>query len=264
MAMHDPFPSSALRQIVDQTRIRDIKLFDQLESTSGYASQQAVELEGELPLVILARHQTGGRGRGDHRWHATDGALTFTAMYGEADLNWPRQRWPQLSLVAAVAVAETLQTCLSQEHLALKWPNDVFCQGRKISGILVEARQSQRWMMNLGIGVNVNNPLDDAPAEVQSRAISMIDLLDTPLFLPEVLLGILTRLEQWMDVCRESMDPILAYWHSLCLLNQRTIEVRQGERFLRGACLGIDPEGRLMIETGGAIQAITTGEVVRY
>ena len=136
----------------------------------GSTSDRAKELSAAsvaTPGIVVAEQQTAGRGRGQNRWAAAPGALTFSLLLDApqtSTLAWA-------SLGAAVAVAEALEKTArdlgSAVETQLKWPNDVLCAQRKLCGILLETTAS-RWIV--GVGINVNNPV---PPELAASAIAL-------------------------------------------------------------------------------------------
>jgi BirA family biotin operon repressor/biotin-[acetyl-CoA-carboxylase] ligase len=90
------------------TFIRHVELHDTLGSTNDRAAELARDTTIELPAIVAARHQTAGRGRGQHRWWSADGALTFSLLLEPAALGFGANNWPQLSLATAVAICDAL------------------------------------------------------------------------------------------------------------------------------------------------------------
>jgi len=90
------------------TFIRHVELHETLGSTNDRAAELARDAQIELPAIVVARHQTAGRGRGQHRWWSADGALTFSVLLEPRALGISTDNWPQLSLTIAVAVCDAL------------------------------------------------------------------------------------------------------------------------------------------------------------
>ena len=126
-------------------------------------------LEPELPegAVAVAEEQTEGRGRLGRRWHAAP----FTSVLCSIVLRptVPPPRLPELSLVAGRACAEAIEV-VTGLHPQLKFPNDVLIEGRKVAGILAEAREGR---VVLGIGINANMTAEQLPTEVDTPATSL-------------------------------------------------------------------------------------------
>jgi biotin-(acetyl-CoA carboxylase) ligase len=137
--------------------VAGIDFHESLGSTSDRALGLAAEGAIALPHLVLAQRQTAGRGRGANRWWAADGALTFSLVLAAPPDRLPPDRWPQVALVAGLAVCDALRSLAPAAELRVKWPNDVFLAGRKVCGILSESVPGWRDRLVVGIGVNVNN-----------------------------------------------------------------------------------------------------------
>jgi BirA family biotin operon repressor/biotin-[acetyl-CoA-carboxylase] ligase len=149
------------------------------------------------------------------------------------------------SLRAGLATAEAIG-----DHALLKWPNDVYVEGRKVAGILVEGRPQERWAV-IGVGVNVAVASDDFPAELAGRA-GTLGL--EPGAIEPLLSRLLTVLERWLSApVEEMLDGVRAR----DALLGHTVTWAGGTA--RGA--GIDEHGRLVVETGDGRQALNAGEV---
>lgn len=156
-------------EIRASTLVRHVEIHDTLGSTNDRAAELAREPDIELPALVAARHQTAGRGRGKNVWHSADGALTFSVLLDPAKLGIGTANWPQLSLATAVAVCDAISAELNPKseirnpkspRLAIKWPNDVMLDGRKVCGILIQSPGGVAPAKNrliIGIGINVNN-----------------------------------------------------------------------------------------------------------
>ncbi len=262
--MSDWFPELAQHEIERQAGFAQVDVFDELPSTSDHALANLAAYSQSLPALVVARKQTKGRGRGARSWFAGEGALTFTAMLGTNDTPVPTHHWPRCSLIAGVAMCQALEAVSQADGFQLKWPNDVFLAGRKVCGILVEKRDAAEPVLCIGIGVNVNNSLEGAPADVQQKAIALTDVTGQQHFLPEILLDFLVRFQSLCRQNTESLDALLPYWQEHCLLSGRQVETRQAERAIIGTCRGIDATGALLVETPAGTVPIVSGEIIRW
>jgi BirA family biotin operon repressor/biotin-[acetyl-CoA-carboxylase] ligase len=153
------------------------------------------ELPADAPegAVVAAGEQTAGRGRLGRSWHAAPG----TSLLFSLNLRPPVEtaRLPELSVVAGLASAEAIRrvTGLVPE---IKLPNDLLLEGRKLAGILAEAREDR---VVLGVGVNVNVERADLPTDVELEATSLLAELGAPVDRAELLAAILLELERRYD-----------------------------------------------------------------
>jgi BirA family biotin operon repressor/biotin-[acetyl-CoA-carboxylase] ligase len=229
-------------------------------STNVEAKRLALAGAPEFTLV-WALEQTEGRGRRGRSWSSPRGNLYLSVVLrpdtspGEA---------AQIGLVAAVALAETLQPLMPQSaEVTLKWPNDVLVGRRKISGILPEAIAASESgaieALILGIGVNVtSHPTGTAwPATNLARE-------GVSVTLERLLERLAARLDHWVRLWRrEGFVPVRERWMGFALAPGQPVELRLDGRVLTGRFLEIDAEGALVLDSadGTAPQRIRAGEV---
>jgi len=189
--------------------------------------------------LVTAGEQRAGRGRQGRTWSAPPGrALLMSLVLRE---------WPALlPIAAAVAVAD-----VAGAGAAIKWPNDVLLDGRKLAGILAEGRPQEGWAV-LGIGINVAVREADLPAELHGRAAT---------------LGLEPRaIEPTLDALLRALERRLAQPDAALLADYRARDALLGERVrwasVEGVARGIDARGRLVVERpGGERSALDAGEV---
>jgi BirA family biotin operon repressor/biotin-[acetyl-CoA-carboxylase] ligase len=190
--------------------------------------------------VVTAGVQTAGRGRYDRTWSAPAGSsLLLSLIVGEFDALLP--------LRAGLAVAD-----VGGPDARVKWPNDVWIEGRKVAGILVEARPGQGWAV-LGIGVNVALDVRDLPPELHATAGT---LGRSPAELESTLTELLEALEHRLA------EPATAVVEALRVrdaLLDRTVTWSGGE----GIAAGIDDSGGLRVRLAdGSTRVLESGEVL--
>ncbi len=277
--------------VMDPEDLRRSGLFAHVEwhAEIGSTNSRALELASSdslpTPILVGADLQSAGRGRGGNRWWSTEGALTFSLVLDPTqDFLGPDvpaltpAHWPRLSLVAALALCHELDRLLPGATAQLKWPNDVHIAGRKLAGILVEtvpgATSTPRLV--LGMGVNVNNSLRDAPSELQESACSLVDMMGGLLCEGVSLSALHPAIDRlrvlcgWMREFTELAqglaqdDPLLPEgWRQRCPLAGRQVSLQAGDRTVSGLCLGIDDSGALLVDTPMGTERCFGGVVVR-
>ena len=189
--------------------------------------------------LVTALEQRDGRGRQGRRWHAPAGQALLCSFV-------IREPPPLLPLAAAVAVAE-----LAGSGAAIKWPNDVLLDGRKVAGILIEGRPQERWSV-LGIGVNVAVRLDELPAETRGSAAT---LGLRPADVEPSLARLVELLEHWLE---RTGREVIAAWAARDALHGVEVAWAGG----RGRGAGVDEHGRLRVELDdGSAALLDAGEV---
>jgi BirA family biotin operon repressor/biotin-[acetyl-CoA-carboxylase] ligase len=203
--------------------------------------------------VAATDHQTGGRGRLGRAWEEPAGSSVLTSVLLEPP---PGRRLPELSLVAALAVAQTIEAAVALST-QVKWPNDVMLNRRKVAGILSELSNGT---VVVGIGINVNQTRDELPLDVPTEPGSLRTATGTT-FDRAVLLGsLLSRLERMYDVWQEAgLDGIYTGLGARDFLRGRRITA-DGEA---ATAVQILRDGRLEIATdAGEVKALESGEVL--
>lgn len=143
--------------------------------------------------VAVVDEQSEGRGRLGRTWHAPAGtSILFSVLLRPAV---DSSRLPELTLVAGGAVAEAIAELTGVEP-AIKFPNDVLIGGRKVAGILAESSEGR---VVLGVGINVNQTLEQLPLETRTEPTSLRLELGAPVDRAQLLAATLSRLERAYD-----------------------------------------------------------------
>jgi BirA family biotin operon repressor/biotin-[acetyl-CoA-carboxylase] ligase len=189
--------------------------------------------------VVVADHQTEGRGRRGRRWSAPPGAaLLFSTVLRPTV---PVARWPEIPLAAGCAVAEALED-VSEVVAVLKWPNDVLVDGRKVAGILAEGVAGASPVVIVGMGINVAQRPEDWPADLAARAASLAEL-GAVVSRERLLTACLARLGAWYGtLLDQGFEAVRAAWRRRGLLGAR-VDVPGGE----GIAVDLGSGGELVV-----------------
>lgn len=256
--------SDWLRALDDATFVRGHEHHAEIASTNDRALELCADAELPVPFLVIADHQTAGRGRGANRWWSGDGALMFSVIVDAFEYGLPESRWPQVSLTVGAAVSQALQDLLGAAgRVGLKWPNDVWLNDRKVAGILVEVPPVLRGRLVIGIGLNVNNSFASAPLELRALATSLHDELSGPSDRADVLAQLLRQLDDDLRRLAESSVSLTDRWQNLCVLRGRTVSLDAGQQTVTGKCLGIATDGALRLQTPSGEQRYYGGTVRR-
>ena len=268
MSPNDPLQGAAwsmdeLRHGPALTRLGcEFHYFAEIDSTNTYARRlaEAGAREGE---IVIAEAQTQGRGRLGRRWQSPP----FTNLYFSVILRpqLPPMQAPQITLTAAVALAETIASFIAQPA-TIKWPNDILVDGRKLAGILTEAScDSDRVnFVILGIGVNLNYRIATMPEEIRTHATSMAELTGGWIHRE----SFLRRLIQGLDRCYGELDEfgfagLAPRWEAHFGLRGKRVRVELLDQSVTGRAMGIDKDGALLIEDDrGTRQRVLAGDVI--
>jgi BirA family biotin operon repressor/biotin-[acetyl-CoA-carboxylase] ligase len=184
----DSLAPSAVEPLLRGRFGRPYLYFERCDSTQR-------ELPADAPegAVAVAEEQTAGRGRLGRSWHAPARSSVLVSVNLRPDVETPRL--PELSLVAGVATAEAIAAATGI-HPTVRFPNDLLIAGRKVAGILAEARDDR---VVLGIGINVNLTQDELPTDVDTAATSLSIEAGAPVDRARLLAALLERLEAHYD-----------------------------------------------------------------
>lgn len=225
--------------------------------------------------LVVTDYQHTGRGRLGRTWVSQSGSdLTFSLLL-RPDL--PPERVTRLTLAASVAVAEAVEAALAPGRtfgrVALKWPNDVLIDGRKVCGILSEASldmDSVHWVV-VGIGLNVNSSPWESLREsdlppVPSTPLSLRGAVGHHIPRTPLLVDLIGRLEdRFSCAAGAGWKEVLSRFRDLDTLRGRHVEVRAGgaepHTLASGTAGGIGSEGELLVVgEGGAVQLVLSGD----
>jgi BirA family biotin operon repressor/biotin-[acetyl-CoA-carboxylase] ligase len=247
-------------EVVAQTASTNTALLDRAR-----AGRRAADLQ---PCLLVAEHQTGGRGRMGRRWHSQRGAsLTFSLA-----LPLERADWSGLSLVVGIALAEALEPAPPSQgpRIGLKWPNDLWLvdaggAGRKLGGILVEtlAVGPQR-MAVVGIGLNV---VAAATAEASeppeaTTGVAALSELDAGLTAPAVLHRVaLPLIDALLAFDAHGFAPFVLRWNARDLLRGHALRTTDAA-VPDGTGDGVAADGSLRVRRAdGTLAEVRSGEV---
>ncbi|MBM4776347.1 MAG: biotin--[acetyl-CoA-carboxylase] ligase [Archangiaceae bacterium] len=238
---------------------RTLHHFEALPSTNVQAFELAQEgaLHGE---VVITESQTAGKGRRGRAWVSPAGKNLAMSVILRPEI--PPTRAPELTLVAAVALAETLKE--AGANAQIKWPNDVQLDGLKVAGILTElsADTERVHFIVLGIGVNLNTEVSDFPPEVRELATSVAIARQQQVPRALFTAALLTKLEQWLDTWQEEgFAPVRKAWKSLSSILGKDVLVRSDAKELRGVAEDIDESGALLLRVDGRLERVLAGDV---
>jgi BirA family transcriptional regulator, biotin operon repressor / biotin---[acetyl-CoA-carboxylase] ligase len=214
--------------------------YRRIDSTNSRA-RELVEAGAPGGTVVTADAQTAGRGRQGRTWTAPPGkALLYSAILRPLD-----ERHLLLPLSAPLAVCAAAEELAPEVGCQIKWPNDVWVEGRKLAGVLIEAKPQEGWAV-IGVGMNISISHDEFPPDLRDTAISLLGSTEgsresTPFAATAVLNRHLSR---WVDAPREE---VLTAWRSRDALRGREVSWEDGS----GVADGIDDRGHLAVAVAG-------------
>ena len=228
-----------------------IEVVEEAPSTNALVAERARSGAPE-GLVLVAEHQTAGRGRLDRTWEApARSALTFSVLLRPTA---PTQSWPWLPLLTGYALDKALKGL--GFDASVKWPNDVLIGERKVAGVLVERVETPSGPAAVvGIGLNVGMTAEELPVP-EATSLAVVRPGDVPersSLLLELLASLWESYVAWQEGGELAGMRLMESYSGACatLGRQVRVELPSGE-VLTGTATGIDPSGRLLVEHGVA------------
>ena len=202
--------------------------------------REAARAGAPAGLVVVAERQQSGRGRRGAAWVCPPGeGLAFSVLLRPLE---PKALWPRLSLAAGLAVAEGLDR--HGVAAEVKWPNDIWIGGKKISGILVEAGED---FVVVGIGINVG--VTEFPEALEDSATSLaLECGEAPV---------------WQAKIGTDFDELLRRFRERCALTGKQVRLTCADGVLAGEAAGIGDGGELLVRTPDGLRRIVQAEEVR-
>lgn len=240
--------------------VREIVVFEETDSTNEQATKLG-KSGAASGLAIFAEKQNAGRGRFGRRWEsASHLGLWFSLLLRPA---FPQENWPRLTTWVAVSLAAAIEHATGV-RAGIKWPNDIFVDGRKIAGILIEAAQdrAQENFAVVGIGVNANHAREDFPEALASIATSLRVATGRAIDRPAMAAAIFRELDaRYADLDRR-FDQLVAEATSRSVLLGRWVQVRAADSVIEGVAENLDANGQLLLRmSDGNLATLSAGEV---
>jgi BirA family biotin operon repressor/biotin-[acetyl-CoA-carboxylase] ligase len=244
-------PARLLDLCATKRLARRIILYDSIESTNAAAMAAAAE-GADGGTLFVADEQTSGKGRKGRAWFSAKGkSLTFSVLLR------PAGRTEGLTALFALAVASALGDFLKSP--AIKWPNDIFLNGKKLGGILAESRDD---FVVIGLGLDVNEKAGDFSPGIAAEAISMRiagrRVFDRGIVLCRILEAFEERHDRFQEV---GFAPFREEIQRRLLFIGKRVTIESGGDAFEGKMIGITNEGRLCIDVDGAEKVFSSGDL---
>ena len=229
-----------------------IHYFAELSSTMEMAKDLARKNCPTFTVVIAGR-QTAGRGRLNRQWLSEEGGLYFTLVL-RPDIPLPTSY--RVNFLASLTLARVLRETYGIAA-AVKWPNDILVEDRKLSGMLseLEAEADRVFFINIGMGINVNND----PAGVEPAAISLKNLLGRKVSRIELLTRFLDEFEGRLD--NADLEKVVSEWKQYTVTLNRKVRIVTRQEVTEGLARDVDDNGALIVALAdGSTKTIIYGD----
>lgn len=251
---------------------RVLSFYEEIDSTNVRAKQEA-EDGAEHGTVVVADHQTAGRGRCGRTWNSPSAKnLYFTLILRPSILV---EQASMLTLVMAIAVAKGMEKTVTAAatmggesemptRCQIKWPNDIVVNGRKICGILTELSIVEQQIDYVLVGVGINVKKQEFSAELVDKASTLEEACGFVIDRSDLLANVLAEFEEmYVSFTQSGNLKFLRKAYDEMLVNRgREVCVLDPKGEFRGMALGISDTGELLVKReNGSVEAVYAGEV---
>jgi BirA family biotin operon repressor/biotin-[acetyl-CoA-carboxylase] ligase len=237
--------------------------FPEIDSTNSEAERQ-ISYGRKGPFAIISSQQSKGRGRLGRDWFSASTENSYLSVAFEP--NVPAKDLQAFTLWAGIYICRALQKLIPQAKLQIKWPNDLFCQGRKFAGMLTEAKIDADCMRSLifGIGININSNPQNYPDPLKKTATSLQALSGTEYSLNTITAELIHAIEHAYQhsILGKPGESLAKAWSPLSSLCGQSVSATSAQSSIRGTACGIEESGALLIKDAtGSVHPIHAGDV---
>ncbi len=232
--------------------------YDTLPSTNQTAIEMAAEGAPEW-TVVVARHQSAGRGRLDRKFYSPEGTGLYMSIILRPRI--PPSQALKITVAAAVGVAETLESTFGVRP-QIKWVNDILVEGKKVCGILTESRLSGTDLAFavLGIGINLAPPSGGFPEEIKDIAGAVTNQVSDPQAVIRKFLEVFYP--HYQNLTAEPCPFLPAYKARLCCLHRPVHIIGAEGTWMPGIPVDLEPDFSLKVALeDGSVKSLRAGEI---
>lgn len=244
-------------QIARQIEHGRVTVLPVIDSTNQYLLDRLSELQSGDACV--AEYQQAGRGRRGRKWFSPFGSNLYLSMY------WRLEQGPAaaigLSLVIGIVIAEVLQS-LGADKVRVKWPNDLYLQDRKLSGILVELTGKTGDAAQIVSGAGINLMMRRVESDVVNQGWISLQEAGISIDRNQLAACLIKELRAGFKLFEnQGLAPYLGRWEKLDNFINRPVKLLIGDKEIFGISRGIDAQGALLLEQEGVIKPWIGGEI---
>ncbi len=243
---------------------RTIHFFERVGSTNDGAFELARNGASD-GTVVIADSQTEGRGRLQRKWISPPGLNLYISVILRPAI--PAKDAPLLTLVSSIALAETIKN--EGATPSIKWPNDIFIEGKKAAGVLTEMQPKGDRVdfVVVGIGVNLNITKELMKTEMKDIAeiaTSIRETIGREVDRSAFTATLINNLEKWQEKFQtEGKNPIIQEWMKMCGMINRRVKIKFNEKEIEGIACGVDENGCLILKKDDeTIESVVAGDLI--
>ncbi len=239
--------------------INKLEIFEEIESTNQYLLEN-LSVSGKSRNVVFAEYQTHGRGQRGNSWISPFGSgLSLSTRW---HFEQPVDSLACLSLAVGSAVIRALKK-MGFEGVGLKWPNDIFCQGKKLGGLLIEIKGGVTGLRDvvIGLGLNISFPVD-FKGDINQPWIDLISLRNPipsrNVIAAELISELMLLLDGYAAI---NTKDIIDEWQEYDCMRDKQVKLHLLNKKISGQVVGIDGDGALLMSINDSVKRFTAGEI---
>jgi BirA family transcriptional regulator, biotin operon repressor / biotin---[acetyl-CoA-carboxylase] ligase len=219
----------------------NIILLQEVTSTNDYLLKQSQESKANA--ICITEHQTAGRGQRGKTWSSEPNDICFSLLWN-TPLNL--EQLSGLSILTGIAIAESIQELSLNQPIQLKWPNDLFIEGKKTGGILIESTKNDTdTAIIIGIGINNNTQAPD----VDQPTTSLKNYTSSHISSRNIITSIINNLTKKLFQFNENkLENYINNWKEFDLNYDKTISIYTNQETHTGINLGVNKKGALILK----------------
>lgn len=226
-----------------------MKKVDIVDSTNKYIKEHLIDFDNFDS--VYSPNQTEGKGRGNHTWISEPNKnVAFSMLINDSKYV---KKFNLISILTGIVIANYLEG-LGLQKVALKWPNDVYVNGKKICGILLEGNLPHYLIIGVGINVNQTNFGELEATSIKNELGFKIDP-------PLVAVDVADLLKDEIKALDVDLIDYVGRYEELDYLANKTISFNHNNQILEGVALGINPDGSLKVKVNNEIISVLANEV---
>lgn len=258
--LHDPIElldQPAIMSTVSQ-RLDCLELLLDVDSTNTYLFERASDHMGKR-YAVFAEKQSSGRGRRGRQWISPFGRNIYLSLL--VSFSGGMSALEGLSLAVGIAVEKAMGR-LGIDGVGLKWPNDIYADGRKLAGILLEVTGEYNSHCQVVIGIGLNLSMSEGEAQEIDQPWVDLSSLRSGLSRNQVAGTLLDELLSMVDTFqKEGFAPWQQYWSERDIYHNKDVVISSPIRDVEGVVKGVNRKGELMLRTDRGMEIISAGEL---
>ena len=225
--------------------------YDMPSVTSTNDVIKSVDIK-DMPVVISAINQTGGRGRRGRKWQSIDGNLYFTFS-----MEIPATDLSRYVCMVGLSLVKTIRALSATADVRIKWPNDVYLSGKKLCGILIENIKDNVWAIGIGVNITGSPEIKDMPYQATSLKENGI-ISERTIFLEQYLEQFQTDVAQYKN---KGFTFIKEEWLQYALNLGQKVTIKNDTDVKTGVFLTLDENGYLILKMKDKEERIIAGDL---